>query len=528
MQPYDLVIAPALFFLCSAIAVVLFFADKKDPKNRSAAIISFSGGIWILSALLADITGPENYSISLFLNRLVFVAVAALVSAMLYLSFLMSGKLRSNNFLKKLLVCITVISFFVVLSTPSVVQEVQFREWGSDLVYGPYYFVFAIYAASLIVISTAALIYSYFRQNRERQSSTKYFLIGLIVFMILTTLVHLVIRNIVGNDEYYRFGNYSIIFFVAFTAIAILKHHVFSTRVLITEIVVLLISGVLFSEVFLSNSIVSALLRLVVWILVGYGGYLVVKKERQDASVRNKLEKANSALRELDQAKDDFINIASHQLKSPVAIIQNSIEMAEMQKTYDPDFFETSRKQIRKLNKIVSEILLASKLSTKKYSAEHREDVNIEELVKAIISEQVQLYQPKSTPGLTSHLPKGFTLHCDQLYFTEAVTNIVSNAVKYSSNKGKAAKVEIELSFDVQSRHFILRCRDNGIGMSEEDLGKVFHKFERANNAQSTASGSGLGMFITKEIVEGHGGRIEIKSELNKGTEVRVTIPVPE
>ncbi len=249
-------------------------------------------------------------------------------------------------------------------------------------------------------------------------------------------------------------------------------------------------------------------------------------KLRSELERKNEeLEVTNSKLQLLDMAKDDFINIASHQLKTPVAIIQNSLEVAERRKTYDPELFAASRKQIIKLNRIVSEILLASRLTTKKFQSTNHERVVIEDLVRNIIKEQVQLYGAKTFPQLHSSLSPDFRLSCDQLYLGEALSNIISNAIKYSANKGEKAEVDVYLSLNLATHSFEFVCRDNGIGVGPEDLKKFFDKFERAKNAQSIAAGSGLGMFIAKEIVEGHGGKIGVTSKLMSGTQITISIP---
>ncbi|PYK10229.1 MAG: hypothetical protein DME61_03855 [Verrucomicrobia bacterium] len=119
--------------------------------------------------------------------------------------------------------------------------------------------------------------------------------------------------------------------------------------------------------------------------------------------------------------------------------------------------------------------------------------------------------------------PDAPTIRADRARLQEALYNLLDNAVKYSREHG-----EIRLIARRHENEIVLNVSDNGVGISEEDLPRIFERFYRVDKARSTESirGTGLGLAIVKHIAQLHGGRVEANSEPGKGTTIRVSLPV--
>ena len=254
------------------------------------------------------------------------------------------------------------------------------------------------------------------------------------------------------------------------------------------------------------------------------------------------LRKANIQLKKLDKAKSEFLDIASHQLRTPVSVIKG---VASMMKEGDFDkMAEDKRKDLiqgiweksRKLEEIINDILNASEMTNVGYSVagQKAELLDVAQLAKDITDGLQPAAQEKGVElkftVLREILPKIF---CEKEYLEEAISNLIDNAIKYTPSvkagaQGKSKEkglVSVSLKKDAQS--VIIEIKDNGIGIPPQELPGLFKKFQRASNARNMyTDGSGLGLFISKEIIEGHGGKINLESELDQGTTFYVSLPI--
>ena len=151
----------------------------------------------------------------------------------------------------------------------------------------------------------------------------------------------------------------------------------------------------------------------------------------------------------------------------------------------------------------------------------HREVVEISPLVQDILS-IVQPLSQKKSQELIVHVPDSVVLlSIDPVQITDALVNVLDNAVKYTNEKGK-----IEFEVTVRDDQAVFRIKDNGPGIPKELLPRIFERFYRVDKARSREQGgTGLGLSIVKHIVQGHGGRAWAKSELGHGATFYFTLP---
>ncbi len=238
------------------------------------------------------------------------------------------------------------------------------------------------------------------------------------------------------------------------------------------------------------------------------------------------LEKANEHLKELDEAKNEFISIASHQLRTPLTGIKGYLAMI-----VDGDFgkvpaqmfdilkqvLEASKRMIR----LVNLFLNITKIEAGKFTLE-KKPTDIVELVQSEITELIKVAEDK---GLKIEFKKpktklpDVTIDGDKL--KDVVLNLIDNAIKYT-DKGKITVSVEKLNGDVR-----VSVKDTGRGIPHDDAKKLFSKFVRGEGiAQVQPDGSGLGLYIAKRIVDAHKGEIWVESEgLGKGSTFIFTIP---
>ena len=225
----------------------------------------------------------------------------------------------------------------------------------------------------------------------------------------------------------------------------------------------------------------------------------------------------------LDNMRKEFVADVSHELKTPLTSILGYAEtLAETD--YDEEirqkFLGVISSEAVRMTKLVNDLLTLSKFDNNKTEWE-RTEFDLGELVKQC-QENLQIEMDKKKQKVecfvTANVP---AVYADKDGIERVVLNILSNSVKYT---GEGGTIKIYVGFVYNDAY--IKVIDNGIGIPEADLNRIFERFYRVDKARTRAmGGTGLGLSIAKEILDKNGGRIDIKSKANEGTEVVITIP---
>ncbi len=239
------------------------------------------------------------------------------------------------------------------------------------------------------------------------------------------------------------------------------------------------------------------------------------------------LSAANVELQHLSEVKSSFVSVAAHELRSPLASILGYTEVL-----LEQDFGELSAKQTeflqivqRSANRLLNvsmNLLDANRIETGRIDLLLK-PLDLAPLIKGCVAEfEVQLRHKgqKLVLHIEPDLPMAL---CDETKTIQIINNLLSNASKYTFRGGK---ITVKLRQADEPGFLLLSVTDTGIGIASKEYKELFGRFFRASNAYQTgAGGSGLGLYITRSLVELHGGRIWVKSELNVGSTFFVTFP---
>lgn len=222
----------------------------------------------------------------------------------------------------------------------------------------------------------------------------------------------------------------------------------------------------------------------------------------------------------LSDKKDEFIALASHELRTPLTTINGYLQMlGKMKKDQMSELFlNKSLYQVRKLNTLVEDLLNMSRIEAGKLDY-NTEDFDLCHFLKDLT--ETFAYTCKTHRLICSVPEQPVIVHADRQRIEQAVNNLLSNAVKYSP---KADKVFVSLEVVDQGKVKV-SIKDEGIGMTREQQKKLFSRFYRAEN-QKGISGLGLGLYLTKQIIDRHSGSINLVSEAGKGSEFTMILPI--
>lgn len=255
---------------------------------------------------------------------------------------------------------------------------------------------------------------------------------------------------------------------------------------------------------------------------------LVIDKalEKQRLSMENKrllreLKEANKKLKEMDMRKSAFVANVSHEFKSPLTVIKESIalvidgilgEVGPKQK----EVLESGKRQTERLIRLVMDLLDLSKIESGKMEIK-REKVDMAELTKEMLKTYAKDLSDKGLALKEEISPETGIVWGDRDRLTEVVVNLLNNAIKYTREGGITVKLtgtDDDMRFEIA---------DTGSGIAKEDLTKIFDKFERVTAEKQ--EGTGLGLPIAKDIVELHKGKIWVESEFGKGSRFIFILP---
>ena len=259
--------------------------------------------------------------------------------------------------------------------------------------------------------------------------------------------------------------------------------------------------------------------------------YLADKeKKRFELEIRTKnvqLEKANRELRKLDQLKSDFIASVSHEFRTPLNSIRESIALildgvVDTSQEKGKQVLGIAKRSIDRLTMMINDLLDLSKLEAGKMRL-HIEPYDFQVLVDEVLGSLKSLAERKSVNLCFEPIKEFPKVACDADRMIQVLMNLVGNAVKFTPENGSVA-VRLEVA---ANRHVNIIVSDTGVGIAKENLARIFERFEQVKEtAPSGYKGTGLGLSICKELVELHDGNILAESELGKGSRFIVSLPL--
>jgi signal transduction histidine kinase/Na+/proline symporter len=252
----------------------------------------------------------------------------------------------------------------------------------------------------------------------------------------------------------------------------------------------------------------------------------VIAYSRELEKATDDLRAANERLKELDRLKDEFISTVTHELRTPLTSVRSIAEILNANPDVDrrqhQNFTAIIVKESERLTRLINQVLDFQKIETGRMDW-HLSEVNFRGVIQDALSSTSQLVGEKQIridQDIPAHLP---VVAGDRDRLIQAMVNLISNAVKFCDDKTG----HIIIGLTVAPDRLLVSVKDNGIGVSMEDQETIFQEFRQIkHNLKGRPPGSGLGLSITKRIINFHGGRIWVESEPGKGSTFFFTLPL--
>jgi len=230
-------------------------------------------------------------------------------------------------------------------------------------------------------------------------------------------------------------------------------------------------------------------------------------------------------LKELEKIRRDFVANVSHELRTPLTTIKGYAETlleGALKEEVASQFVQVIKRHSDRLEKIVEDLLILSKIESKEFQLK-MESLSVSELIVDVLDFIKEPLNKKKMSISVGELPPTLLVYGDRQYLEQVLINILDNAIKYGHEGGRM----IISATERDQREVEISVKDDGIGIPKEDLLRVFERFYRVDKGRShELGGTGLGLSIVKHIVQAHGGRIWVESQLGEGSTFYFTMPL--
>jgi two-component system phosphate regulon sensor histidine kinase PhoR len=221
------------------------------------------------------------------------------------------------------------------------------------------------------------------------------------------------------------------------------------------------------------------------------------------------------------QAKKDFVSNVSHELKTPITVLKGVVETVEKENDIKiiKEFLKKAKKRIQQMDSLINDLLILAKLESKEEKIQKKK-IRLKALINQVF-EDLQHIASEKNITLKNNIPSDFIVSVDEKKFSILLKNLIENAIKYNKQDGT---VEVKVK---KSRNYAeISVIDTGIGIPKDSLPLIFERFYRVDKSRSrNVGGTGLGLSIVKHITEAHNGKVNVESEVGKGSKFIVKIP---
>jgi signal transduction histidine kinase len=529
-------IAVGLSILASIIiSFVVLLNNKKSDTNKTFFAFTLATIFWgIVNYLNSQINFTNEQTALLFLRLNLFFGLWQ--AFFLFRFFLIFPKIKIehkwwNSFIILPLMVVTSILIF----TPLVFSKIlSFTSDGHILSVsnGPSILLFGIMATGLVISGIIIIFKKFIRYNGDEKIQTRLILNGSFLMFFLIIIFNFVLPIFFNISIYVSVAAVFAIPFLILTAYSIIKYHMFSVKIITTELITFILWIFILIRTLMATSVEEKIVNGILFVIVVVVGLLLIKSVRREVEQRERLEalrlkleetntsleSANVKLKSLDKLKTEFVSLASHQLRSPLTAIKGYASMLTEGDYGDvskeaKDAIDRIYQSTKNLTIVVEDLLNVTKIesggmqyvmspfSLSKVAEDEAKDLSIVALKRGL-----KLNFESDNEDLCS-------VNGDKEKIRQVVLNFIDNSIKYTKEGS------INVSVKNENNKVVFCVKDTGMGMTEEIKNGLFHKFARGDGARMNTTGSGLGLYLAKEIVLAHKGRVWVESEgLGKGS----------
>lgn len=520
------------FFTVSIVGIIAYLRRDKKSENKFWFLLCMSASFWSLFFFLIINSPTKELSLLLRIFLDTFVILVVLFWLRFVFAFLDIRKDKFFNY-----VALSAFAMFLLNMSPNFIKDMVPQNGFNYYVEAGFgYYVYSAYFLFFISYGFILLFQAQSKTTGVKSNQIKYVILASILGFIGASSAFLLSFGV-------PFLPYPFILLPIFPLLilyAITKYHLFDIKVIATELLTFALWLVLSAKVFLSGTFQDIVSNGVILVFVVFFGILLIRSVINEVKQRDKIErmaedvkkayevekKANDELKKLDEYKNDFMRQAQHDLRTPLTVMMGYSDLL-----LDGSYGKLPKQAADVIKRIISvtqgklkdinNFLDSEQFKMGKGVVLLKPGVELSPILEEIMGVLNSKAKEKGIYLKLEKSKKAFTINADREKLKSAIFNVIDNAVKYTTKGGVTIKTENHDSVKII-------ISDTGIGMPKDRIKNMLEtQFERTKQAEKTASGSGVGLYLSGQIIKLHNGKIWAESEgEGKGTTFHIELPI--
>ena len=487
-------------------SAIIYIHSRRTSVVTVFAVFAFSVSLWALATFLMTSSSVpfEAFKASVMLH---YISGNVVFWSLLWFSVFYPDRMNHSLFLPVPFSIFNAIILVLILSTRFLFIGIEESALLADRIdfnmQG--YIILSIITVSMFLLSQIFLGRKYFVASGEERTKIGGIFLATSIAGSFGLFSNLILPGL-GNFTLFYIGPVlATPLFVGIMVYAIIKFKVFDLRVITAEIFTALLMIALAAEFILASTSAEVGARGVVFLVAAVFGVFLIKSVYREIQAREEIERLN-------QTMSEFLAVASHQIRSPLTHIKGALSLIK-----DGDYGPVDRRAQSLLNDVslstvrlislVSDILDKSRMDSGRMQYVYS-DFDFNELVDSVVAE---FKLPAASKGIAIVWQKGtaaaLSIRGDREKLRQVLFNLVDNALKYTRSGA------IEIKNKSEGDALELSVKDSGSGMSKDTLERLFQKFSRASEKETSIQGTGLGLYVAKRIIDDHNGELWAESE---------------
>jgi len=510
-------------FLVFYVGIITIFHNRKDVTSKFFALISLATVTWAFSNYFS--LNPILFPTIVWSRLVLFFAVPHV----LLFYFFIKNFPNPNLIIPKIqffILGILGLILMLLTLTPFIFKDLNYSNNVPSPIPGILMPVFGIFILVILTATIIQMIKKYRNVSEKERKSWGVMLFTFAFSYISLVFTNFILVNTTGNTNFVLFAPLLMLPSILGSSYSIMKYRLFNVKAIASELIVFVLLSVSLIQIVMADSTIMFTFNLTIFFIFVITSVLLIKSVYKEVEQREKLEilklkleesntsleNANEKLKSLDKLKTEFVSLASHQLRSPLTAIKGYASMLAEGDYGDiskeaKDAIDRIYQSTKNLNIVVEDLLNVTKIE----SGGMQYTMTPFDLSKVVEDEAKDLSITAEKRGLKLNFESDCEDLCkvngDKEKIRQVVINFIDNSIKYTKEGS------INVSVKNKNNKVVFCVKDTGVGMTEKIKNGLFHKFARGDGARMNTTGSGLGLYLAKEIALAHKGRVWVESD---------------